>query len=73
LTKIRKIVKRQYYLKTEYKNAETGEPKTKYKRTYEQTVYLVQFPKHINVIDLLGKELTFEKKGETIIIKPKRS
>ena len=71
MTKIRKVVKRQYYMKTEYKNTETGEPKTKYKRKYEQIAYLVQFPKSLNVTNLLGKELTFEKKEDTIIIKPK--
>ena len=58
-------------MKTEYNNSETGEHKTKYKSKYEQIVYLVQFPKNINVTSLLGKELTFEKKEDTIIIKPK--
>lgn len=72
MTKVRKVVKRQYYMKTEYQNSETGEPRTKYKRRYDRVVYLVQFPKNIDVVNLLGKDLTFERSGDTIIIKPKK-
>ena len=72
MTKMRKVVKRQYYMKTEYKNSETGEPKIKYKRRYDRVVYLVQFPKNLDVVDFLGKDLTFERNGDTITIKPKK-
>ncbi len=72
MTRVRKVVKRQYYMKTEYKNSETGENKKKYKRMYNRVVYLVQFPKNLDVTNLLDKELSFEKKGDTIIIRPKQ-
>lgn len=73
MTRIQKVVKRQYYLKTQYRNSTTGEPKTKYKRRYDRVVYLVQFPKGLDVTDLLGKELVFEKRGDVISIRPRLS
>ena len=71
MTRIRRVVKRQYYLKTRYRNS-TGKPKTKYKRRYDRVVYVVQFPKNLDVTNLLGRELVFERKGDTITIRPKR-
>lgn len=73
MTKVRKVVKRQYYMKTQYQNSNTGELKTKYKRRYNHVVYMIQFPKNLDVTDLLGKELLFEKKGTEITIRPRQS
>lgn len=70
MTKIRRVHKRQYYMKTQYKNS-TGESKTKYKRKYDCVVYLVQFPKSFDVSDLAGTEVVFERKGNTITLRPK--
>ena len=69
MTRIRKVVKKQYYMKIIYQNSKTSEPKTKYKRKYERIVYMLQFPKSFNVTDFLDKELAFEKKDGTIIIR----
>ncbi|MDQ1280674.1 MAG: hypothetical protein QG670_1937 [Thermoproteota archaeon] len=71
MTKIRKVVKKQYYMRSRYSDSKTGEVKTKYKRQYEVTVYVVQFPQSLDVTDLLGKELVFERKNRNIIIIPK--
>lgn len=71
MTKIREVRKRQYYLKTQYRNSKTGEPRTKYKRKYDCIVYVVQFPKGFDVSDLAGIEVAFERKGNTITIRPK--
>jgi len=62
LTKIRKIVKKQYYLKT------MSGDKPSYKRTYERVVCMLQFPSHFDVSDLAGRPLKFSRKGNTITI-----
>jgi len=72
MTRIRRVVKRQYYLKTQYRNS-TGRSETKYKRRYDRVVYVVQFPKGFDITDLMGRELAFERKGDTIAIRPRRS
>lgn len=69
MTKIRKVVKRQNYIKTQYKDPATKELKVKYKRRYERLAYLVQFPKSLDITDLLGKELTFEYKIQPFFLK----
>lgn len=72
MTKIRRDVKNSYYMKTKYQNSKTGEPKTKYKRIYGYVVYMVQFPKGFEVSDLADMEVAFERRGDTITIRPKR-
>lgn len=71
MTEIRRVIKRQYYMRSQYRNSTTGETKTKYKRKYMRVVYVVQFPKGLDVTDLLGRELAFERTGDSIIIRPK--
>ena len=63
MTKIRRIVKKQYYLKT----MEGG--KASYKKTYDRLVYVLQFPSSFNVSDLAGRPLRFSRRGDTITIK----
>ena len=62
MTRIRKVVKKQYYLKT------VGGDKRSYKRTYDRIVYVLQFPSRFNVSDLAGRPLKFSRKGNTITI-----
>ena len=72
MTKIRKVVKKNYYMKTQYQNSKTGEAKTKYKRKYDCIVYMLQFPKDFDVSDLADMEVAFERREDTITMKPKK-
>lgn len=69
MTKIRRVVKNQYYMKTKYRNSTMCKQKTKYKRKYDYVFYMVQFPKGFDVTDLLERELAFKREGDKIIIK----
>ena len=63
MTSIRKVVKKQYYLKT------MGRGKPLYKKTYDRVVYVLQFPSRFDVSDLAGRPLRFSRRGDTITIK----
>ena len=64
MTSIRRVVKKQYYLKT------IGGNKPSYKRTYDRVVHVLQFPSNFAVSDLVGRPLKFSRKGATIKIEP---
>ena len=64
LTSIRRVVKKQYYLKTALGD------KRSYKRTYDRAVYVLQFPSRFDVSDMVGRPLRFSRRGDMIKIEP---
>ena len=62
-----RIVKKGY-LKHEHTDPKTGRPKANYKKVYRQPVYYICFPSGFPVSDLVGREVSFTRNGNKIIL-----